>query len=266
MPIFSKKRQSITTIKRDDLLTLDSTQSSTSSTECVHDLGGKKHQEAQDSATIQAKRVRFDLENRTQSHLSAANEKYKDQCWLDINDLKACKRDVVIVAKQLVRAKDSANKSYLQIMSHVYNRCCEHSQDFSISEYESFLSVEEQLEFKKCIANANSHTGLERMTVARIIKDMKERRKTLLKHIEDCSRLPDCSMKREMMRRGSEALTLPSRLFALEKARALSDLCFCWWILALAASCNKFYSILCFMYNKPLHLWCAAHRELLFQL
>lgn len=227
MPIFSKKRQSITTIKRDDLLTLDSTQSSTSSTECVHDLGGKKHQEAQDSATIQAKRVRFDLENRTQSHLSAANEKYKDQCWLDINDLKACKRDVVIVAKQLVRAKDSANKSYLQIMSHVYNRCCEHSQDFSISEYESFLSVEEQLEFKKCIANANSRTGLERMTVARIIKDMKERRKTLLKHIEDCSRLPDCSMKREMMRRGSEALTLPSRLFALEKARALSDLCFC---------------------------------------
>ena len=152
----------------------------------------------------------------------AANSKYSNRCWYTQDELKAFKLEVVKITKRLSENNAEANLSYLRVMTKVYQSCCDANGD----QDNFFLSKKDRKDFQKCVANSNSRAGLECLIVPSMKQDLKQRRQVILKEIstmQDGTCNMPASLRNDMIRRCVEPLSLPSKLFALEKARAIQQ-------------------------------------------
>ena len=183
---------------------------------------------SEESCQDQVHRVRFD----TRSHdcsLSAANQKFGGDCWYSVEDYRRFKVDAVKTAKKLTMTALSEDiKFYQTVLTHIYDTCCQEHQEL-ISEdgdYDSVLSFSDHMDLKKCMSNPQA-MGLDRLALRTVALEIQDRKRLLIHHVKATATTPAGTVDAEALRKALEPVSLPSRLFAMEKARAISDFCFC---------------------------------------
>mmetsp|Transcript_10383 Transcript_10383/g.13743 ORF Transcript_10383/g.13743 Transcript_10383/m.13743 type:complete len:220 (+) Transcript_10383:29-688(+) len=172
------------------------------------------------------KRVQFD-ESLNKITDSASTKQHFGDCWYNEQEYKSFKVSVVKVAKKVVNTQSVAVGSYHQVLTHVYDLCCIEKNEIQ-SDYESFLHFQDQMELKRCLTDENFRLGLDRLTIRSIALDISDRRRVVVNKVRDiqkeCVHVPS-EVRCEMIHRALVPLSLASRVFALEKARAVSNFC-----------------------------------------
>ena len=195
------------------------------SSECSSLPGSPRPSKGNNKTT---KTVVFD-ESQNKYHKSAANARHKRTCWYDVQDYLQFKASVATTVKQITQNQSEANCSYQRVMYTVFHTCC----NAEISEMDlssttrtvSVLSPKDRQDLERSISNSNSRLGLEHLIVDALCEDRFRRRKVLLRRLLEVQReaasLP-CQFRPVLIHRNMEPITRPNRLFALEKAQALS--------------------------------------------
>lgn len=117
---------------------------------------------------------------------------------------------------------------YDTIVERIYNYC--KTSVVENVETESCLSLQDQVEFKNYSRKYLNHLGLERMMVRSYLEDISTRRKYMIDRIHDLQgKRVHLSFedRAELIRSSLDRTSRPSCLFAVEKARAVSDFCYC---------------------------------------
>lgn len=172
----------------------------------------------------ESSRVTFNLA-KNEIILNKKEESEVSCCWYSQNEYRLFKKCAVFSARKIV-----SQANFVQVVAAMYNACCAVPQDYEIDDdrNEPILNLTDQMKFQACVSEKTDRIGLERIVVKTLLLDIKERRQSMMeriKAIQEEKALP-AAAKHEMIRRCVTRLSLPNRIFALEKARAVSDLCF----------------------------------------
>lgn len=202
-----------------------------------------------DTTSITTRSVQFD-ESRNQFYTNQdyetdlPHDDQQAQRWYSANEYKAFKKQAVRTSHALLaEASNHDNGSlsqYLRIVQSIYKSCCLTSENVMPGDDE-FLTPDQLVQFKTLSLRFYLHEGgggLERILVNELNRDFTGRRQRMLGLVWDWQNdtAEDdgnddyffwSTTKAEELRHELEVLSLPSRLFAAEKARALSDFCYC---------------------------------------
>lgn len=174
------------------------------------------------------KSVRFNL-NDTQFY--ANQQLCKEECadlWYTAGEYRCFKSVTVALAREVTKteAKNRAVFSYERVMMRAYEVC-----KASPSEtYASPLSPDDRRHLRRWAEVAPSRLGLEKWAVRPMNRDRSARRSQLYDAVLDLQdSLKDDDALQECLRRHSERISLPSRLFArcMADAQAAAAATFC---------------------------------------
>mmetsp|Transcript_1639 Transcript_1639/g.2350 ORF Transcript_1639/g.2350 Transcript_1639/m.2350 type:complete len:241 (+) Transcript_1639:106-828(+) len=171
-------------------------------------------------------RVRFD-EKRNEKHMSAANSKCRESCWLAQEELYSLKREVALLNKKLARSNSSTECNYRRVVTCVFNVCCSVGLEIDTSNG-SLICPADQADLKKCIDKSVARLGLDRITLQVIQEFARSRRALMLIKIEDFQAMASTlskESKADLIQVAVQALSRPSRLFAREVGRAVGASC-----------------------------------------
>ena len=152
------------------------------------------------------------------------NEEECRQLWHTPYDFQKMKEHNTNFIKQAIkqdRLRADDVKSYSNIITRIYQTCCGTENDSP----DSILSESDQNDFVYLVGKANTRAGLERTIVRDLTYDKRARRMeitSVVLQIQRCNlttekgKTPD-----QLMKLASETVSLPSKFFARELARAL---------------------------------------------
>ena len=184
------------------------------------------------SAPLQ-KSVRFDFSQNVQVSC-AAQEEELFACWYSAEDYRNFKVSAIRTCKGLARDQAVAPGSYYHTLIQVYDCCASQTNEVASCEddddYDSVLDFGLQMALKKALTEDLPRLGLERLSIKPVASEIADRRRVALYQLSQVQKdyVEDSIEERcEAIASTMAAISLPSRCFALERARALSDLCFC---------------------------------------
>ena len=170
------------------------------------------------------KKVQFD-ESKNKRTKCAANARRVAQCWYSAEEYFSFKTAVKIAAKQVASNPTAADCSYRRVLTCAYSECIYMQKEADVCKG-SILCQKDALDLARCMGKSSSRFGLESLTIQSIREDRVSRRKamltTLIRTQQQCKDLP-FRFAAETLRQELAPLSLASRLFAAEAARALVE-------------------------------------------
>ena len=165
------------------------------------------------------RRVKFD---ESQNEYHANTQMVKEECqelWYSFSDMKNFKAQTGSMAREIYRAEkvNTATYSYSRVVLAAYDACCR----VPCETIESPLTKLERKNLHKWMEVGLSRSGLERSCIREIAQDKSNRRSQIVDSVLD---IQESLAFREdfddVLRKATEAISRPSRLFAREVAMA----------------------------------------------
>ena len=180
-----------------------------------------------ESPVAPIKRARFNL-SLNQVAESATSEEHFADTWYNAEEYRGFKIAAIKIAKQARKGKTiEEGWDYQSVVDQTYTLCCRNTSNKTEQAPQdpiTVLSHEEQMGYKKvCLSTSPAHDriGMERLVSKLVIQDVAERRRRILDKVMSIQAHCPAHKREEFYSRDLSRLSRPSRLFALEKARAL---------------------------------------------
>ena len=151
--------------------------------------------------------------------------------WYTKKQIKAFKDDFFSTARDYRDSKSAAITSYKQVLLSVYDECCQAAlQDVKNNSNNDnddtfVLSSLTEFSLRTFVSKAQHRSGMERQAVKEIEYDKRRRKADLHDEVfgaQRAYRAGSPHARAELVRRSSQALSLPARLFAHQIAMALA--------------------------------------------
>ena len=139
--------------------------------------------------------------------------------WYSKKQIKQFKDDFFWSARENRESTHPSEVAYKNVMLAVYDECCHATTD------EATLSTLCEYSLRTFVGKSNHRCGMEKMSVKEMEYDKRRRRADLTQGVLDAQATytAGCVAARmQLVRRASEGLTRPARLFARHTAMALA--------------------------------------------
>mmetsp|Transcript_5643 Transcript_5643/g.11687 ORF Transcript_5643/g.11687 Transcript_5643/m.11687 type:complete len:221 (-) Transcript_5643:76-738(-) len=169
------------------------------------------------------KSVRFDETHNVRTK-RAANYKAANLCWYTAEEYAFFKASFKQDIKKAAQASTPGACTFRRVLCSAYSSCRGVPADVDTSKT-SLLCKMDLVDLEKCFSGKETYFGLEQMAVSVLREERASVRRSQLRFlmkIQKDSSFMTGSAIAETISQGLEPLSRPCRLFAIEKARAVS--------------------------------------------